>query len=199
MTCTVLKRIVDTVIASVGIVLVGPFFSIVALLIKLDSRGPAFFLQERVGKNGKLFRVYKLRTMISKAEDFSPSYNREDLSSMSFQQKDDPRITRMGKFLRRGFDELPELVNVLKGEMSLVGPRPEVSEIVQLYNEREKKRLQVKPGITCTSIICGRGDLTIQETIDYDLEYIQNQSFLLDAKILVQTSWVVLVTGRGAR
>ncbi len=152
-----------------------------------------------MGKNGKVFKIYKFRTMTVGAENLSPSYGREDLSKLRFQQEYDHRITRMGKFLRRGFDELPGLINVLKGEMSLVGPRPEVPEIVELYDARERKRLEVKPGITGLVIVRGRGDLTIQETIDYDLKYVEDQSLLLDARILLQTLWVVLMSGRGAR
>ena len=189
----------DVIASIIGLILFLPFFVVVAILIKLDSKGPVLFIQERVGKNGRLFKSYKLRTMISEAENLSPSYNREDFNKVAYQLRDDPRITRMGRFLRRGFDELPGLINVLSGEMSLVGPRPEVPEIVELYQESEMKRLQVKPGITGPSIIYGRGDLTIRDTIDCDLRYIADQSFILDIKILFQTLWVVLVSGRGAR
>ena len=189
----------DVIASIIGLILFLPFFVVVAILIKLDSKGPVLFIQERVGKNGRLFKSYKLRTMISEAENLSPSYNREDFNKVAYQLRDDPRITRMGRFLRRGFDELPGLINVLSGEMSLVGPRPEVPEIVELYEESEMKRLQVKPGITGPSIIYGRGDLTIRDTINCDLRYIADQSFILDIKILFQTLWVVFVSGRGAR
>jgi len=194
-----LKRALDITVSLIGLVLLSPFFLIIALLIKLDSSGPIMFLQTRVGKDGKLFSIYKFRTMISEADMLRRPISKSELSSSSFQKKHDPRITRIGKFLRRGFDELPGLLNVLKGDMSLVGPRPEVPDVVQLYSEREKSRLKVKPGITGMAIIKGRGDLTIQQTLDWDIYYIEHCSFRLDLKILFATLWVVLVTGRGAR
>ena len=194
-----LKRALDIAVSLIGLILLSPFFLIVALLIKLDSSGPVMFLQTRVGKGGRLFFIYKFRTMISEADLLRRPILKEELSSASFQQKDDPRITRMGRFLRRGFDELPGLLNVLKGEMSLVGPRPEVPDIVHLYSDREKIRLNVKPGITSMAIIKGRGDLTIQETLDWDIYYVEHHSFWLDLKILFATLWVVLITAKGAR
>jgi len=194
-----LKRALDIVVSLTGLILLSPFFIIVALLIKLDSGGPVMFLQTRVGKDGKQFSMYKLRTMISEADMLRRPISKEELSTSSFQQKDDPRITKIGRFLRRGFDELPGLLNVLKGDMSLVGPRPEVPDIVHLYSEREKIRLKVKPGITGMAIIKGRGDLTIQQTLDWDIYYVEHYSLWLDVKVLFATLWVVLVTGRGAR
>ena len=137
-----LKRALDIAVSLIGLILLSPFFLIVALLIKLDSSGPVMFLQTRVGKGGKPFSIYKFRTMISEADVLRRPISKAELSSSSFQQKDDPRITRMGRFLRRGFDELPGLLNVLKGEMSLVGPRPEVPDIVHLYSDREKNQAQ---------------------------------------------------------
>jgi len=194
-----LKRLLDITLSLLGLILLSPFFLVVALLIKLDSSGPVMFLQTRVGKGGKPFSIYKFRTMISEADVLRRPISKAELSSSSFQQKDDPRITRMGRFLRRGFDELPGLLNVLKGEMSLVGPRPEVPDIVHLYSDREKIRLNVKPGITSMAIIKGRGDLTIQETLAWDIYYVEHYSFWLDLKILFATLWVVLITGKGAR
>ncbi|MFA5065940.1 MAG: sugar transferase [Dehalococcoidia bacterium] len=194
-----LKRTLDIIVSLIGLILFSPFFLVVALLIRLDSSGPAIFAQKRVGKDGKLFSIYKFRTMISEADMLRRPILKEELSSTSFQQENDPRITRMGRFLRRGFDELPGLFNVLKGDMSLVGPRPEVPDIVNLYSDREKIRLNVKPGITSMAIIKGRGDLTIQETLDWDIYYVEHCSFWLDIKILFTTLWVVLVTGKGAR
>lgn len=193
------KRVLDVLVSAVALVVLSPFFAVAAALIKADSSGPALFVQDRVGRDGKVFGIYKFRTMICQAENAKPTFSRGDLSQTSFQQKDDPRITRVGRILRRGFDELPGLANVLRGDMSLVGPRPDVPEIVRLYDSRESKRLSVKPGITSLAIVRGRGDLTIQETIELDLEYVERRSALLDLKILVQTLWVVLVTGRGAR
>ncbi len=193
------KRVADVSVSAVALVLLLPLFALAAALIKIDSRGPAFFVQDRVGRHGRVFGIYKFRTMNAEAGIAKPNFTRSDLSQISFQPKDDPRITRVGRFLRRGFDELPGLANVLRGDMSLVGPRPDVPEVVSLYDSRETRRLSVKPGITSLAIVRGRGDLTIQETIELDLEYVERRSALLDLKIMVQTLWVVLVTGKGAR
>ncbi|MFA5078479.1 MAG: sugar transferase [Dehalococcoidia bacterium] len=194
-----IKRALDIVVSLAGLILLSPFFMVVALLIRLDSPGPAIFSQIRVGKDGKLFSIYKFRTMISEADTVRKLISREDMDLISFQQENDPRITKLGRFLRRGFDELPGLLNVLKGDMSLVGPRPEVPYMVELYSEKERKRLKVKPGLTGLAIVKGRGDLTIQETLEWDIYYVENRSFAIDIKILFATLWVVLVTGKGAR
>jgi len=194
-----LKRALDMIVSLMGLILLSPFFLIIALLIRLDSPGPVMFWQTRVGKDGKQFSLYKFRTMIQDADMLRKPLSKGELSAVSFQQKDDPRITRLGRFLRRGFDELPGLLNVLKGDMSLVGPRPEVPDVVSLYSDREKIRLKVKPGITGLAIVKGRGDLTVRQTLDYDIYYVEHNSFGLDVKILMATLWVVLVTGKGAR
>lgn len=196
----ILKRIIDVFGSFICIIIFSPVFVMAPILIKLDSKGPIFFKQKRVGKDGKYFVSYKFRSMVYKADKIlRKDYSVEELSDLIFQKKDDPRITRIGKILRRGFDELPQLLNVLKGDMSLVGPRPEIPEIVKLYDERQKIRLKVKPGITGLAIIRGRGDIPLEETINIDLEYIKNWSVWLDIKILFKTLYVILITGRGAR
>jgi lipopolysaccharide/colanic/teichoic acid biosynthesis glycosyltransferase len=196
----IVKRIIDIIGCFVCIIVFSPVFIIATILIKIDSKGPVLFIQKRVGKNGKYYNTYKFRTMAVNDENiFYKKFKSENIKELIFQEENDPRITKIGKILRRGFDELPQLFNVLKGDMSLVGPRPEIPEIGELYDERQKMRLKVKPGITGLAIIRGRGDIPLEETINIDLEYIKNWSVWLDIKILIKTLYVILITGRGAR
>ena len=186
---SLVKRIFDIVFSIFSLVLLLPLLSIIAIAIKLDSFGPVFFRQKRVGKNGKLFTLYKYRTMYVN----SPAY------AYHPQNKQDPRITRMGRFLRRtSLDEIPQFFNVLLGDMSIVGPRPEMGFIVDDYNKLHRERLNVKPGITGLWQISMDRTLPIHENIDHDLFYIESQSFLLDIIIVFKTVFVAL-RGVGAR
>jgi exopolysaccharide biosynthesis polyprenyl glycosylphosphotransferase len=173
------KRILDFVTAAALLALGLPFFLLLAVLIKLDSAGPALFRQERVGLNGRRFRMFKFRTMRKEA----PPY------AYSPKEAEDRRITRLGRFLRRtSLDELPQLLNVVLGDMSLVGPRPEMPFIVDTYNERHFQRLQVKPGITGLWQLSGDRKYLIHENIEYDLYYVKHRNFFMDIAILLHTT-----------
>ena len=183
------KRIVDVLASGVALLVLAFPFAAIALAVKADSRGPAFFRQERVGKGGCVFRVWKFRTMVKGAIRQGLGYN---------VAKDDPRITRVGRFLRNlGLDELPQFLNVLSGEMSLVGPRPTLAYQVERYDEVQRRRLLMKPGITSLAVVSGRNALTWEERITLDVWYVEHWSLWLDLRILVKTLWVVLITRRG--
>jgi len=184
----ILKRIIDVVISGIGLIILFPIFIIIGILIKLDSKGSVLFTQERVGKDGKIFRAYKLRTMVDNAEKLGLGYEIA---------KDDDRITRVGKHLRWGIDELPQLINVFKGEMSLVGPRPALPHQVEKYSERERRRLEVKPGITGWALVNGRNRLSWPERIKLDIWYIDHWSMWLALKVLFKNIWVVIFTREG--
>jgi len=180
----IIKRILDMLFGALGLILTSPLWLYVIIRIKTEDRGPVFFVQERVGKNGKLFRMYKFRSMIVGAE-------KKGLGV--FIRTDDERITRIGKFIRKtSIDELPQLINVLKGEMSIVGPRPTLEYQVKRYNEEQKRRLSVKPGITGWAQINGRNNMTWPEKIELDLWYVDHWSIGLDLKIIGRTIWFVL-------
>lgn len=184
-----IKRLFDIIVSLIGLAILALPFALVALAIKLDSKGPVFFKQERVGKDGKIFICWKFRTMIEGAVS-------QGLGVTVAQ--DDPRITRVGRFLRNwGLDELPQLINVLKGEMSLVGPRPTLPYQAELYDEFQRRRLEVKPGITGWALVNGRNLLPWEERIKLDVWYVDHWSLWLDLKILLKTVWIVLITREG--
>jgi exopolysaccharide biosynthesis polyprenyl glycosylphosphotransferase len=196
----ILKRLIDLCGSAVLLVFLLPLFSVVSLLIKMDSSGPVFFKQERVGLNKRRFTLYKFRTMTDGADQQQQTLERlNEANGPVFKIKHDPRVTRLGKFLRRfSIDELPQLFNVLKGEMSLVGPRPlpmrDMQRIDVLWH---KRRLSVKPGLTCLWQVNGRSDVTFDHWVQMDLEYIDNWSLGLDLQILLKTLPAVL-RGSGA-
>ena len=193
------KRAFDLLISSVLLLLLGPVMLLIALAVKLDSTGPALFKQRRVGENGRLFWMYKFRTMVDGADRLVPKLEEEGVYANGvYKVKEDPRVTRVGRVLRRmSADELPQLFNVLKGEMSLVGPRPEQPWIVDRYEPWQRKRLSVMPGMTGWWQVNGRSDRPMFLNTEYDLYYIQNYSPILDLVILWKTIWVVL-KGKGA-
>jgi lipopolysaccharide/colanic/teichoic acid biosynthesis glycosyltransferase len=183
-----LPRAADLAIAAAALVLVSPLLLAAAVAIRLESRGPAFYRQRRVGKDGKAFELWKLRTMVPGAEEMGAGI---------YVLEGDPRITRVGRLLRRlSLDELPNLVNVLKGDMAIVGPRPTIQEQVDRYSDRQRRRLEVKPGITGWAQVNGRASLPWPERIELDIWYVENRSLLLDLRILALTL-KLLATGRG--
>ena len=184
-----LKRLMDFMLSLIGLVILAIPFAIIALAIKLDSKGPVFFRQERVGLNGRVFKTWKFRTMVEGAVNQGLGYN---------VVKDDTRITRVGRFLRSwGVNELSQLINVLCGEMSIVEPRPTLQYQVEQYDDFQRRRLSVKPGITGWALIHGRNLLTWEELIKYDVWYVEHWSLWLDLWIMLKTIWVVLIKREG--
>jgi lipopolysaccharide/colanic/teichoic acid biosynthesis glycosyltransferase len=187
----VTKRTFDVTFGVTLLLVATPIILIAAAAIRLESKGSPFFVQTRLGKNGRPFKIVKLRGMFKDARIRFPSYydysNKRDLD-FCFHHEDDPRVTRAGNFIRKtSIDELPNLWNVVRGDMSLVGPRPEIPEVMALYGPYRGEYLSVKPGVTCLSKCTGRDRLTKQETIEYDLDYMRRRSFKLDLQILWRT------------
>lgn len=184
-----IKSVIDYLGAAVGLLLLSPLLLLIALLIKLSSRGPVVFSQKRCGVNGRIFDIYKFRTMVVNAEELKQQLTEDnEVDGPVFKIKKDPRITRIGAILRKtSLDELPQLVNVLKGEMSLVGPRPPVPDEVSQYEVWQRRRLSMKPGLTCIWQVSGRNDVSFEQWMNMDLEYIDNWSLGLDIKLLLKT------------
>jgi exopolysaccharide biosynthesis polyprenyl glycosylphosphotransferase len=194
-----LKRAFDLVLATAALLVLLPLYPLIALIIRIDSRGPTLFRQRRAGQGGKPFTILKLRTMAKGADAaLSDVVEIEELLEPVFKLRQDPRVTRVGRFLRRfSLDELPQLVNVLRGEMSIVGPRPEQIDLVERYSPEHRLRLGVKPGMTGPMQVAGRGELTFAERLAVELDYVENISLARDLSILLQTVPAV-VRGTGA-
>lgn len=185
----VLKRALDVSVGCLSLMVLALPLALIALLVRLDSRGPVFFRQQRIGRDGNYFRVWKFRTMVDAAES-------QGLGVTVSQ--DDWRITRVGRVLRDwGLDELPQLINVVRGEMSIVGPRPTLGYQVEQYDDFQHRRLLAKPGVTGLAVVRGRNSLAWVERIQHDVWYIDHWSFWLDLKIIALTFWKVLVTREG--
>ena len=183
-----MTRALDILIAAAALVVLSPVLALAALAIRLESRGPVIYRHRRVGRGGRQFELLKLRTMVQGAETMGAGLYIEDR---------DPRITRSGRLLRRfSLDELPNLVNVLRGDLAIVGPRPTVSEQVDLYTDHQRRRLEVRPGITGWAQVNGRASLPWPERIELDVWYVEHRSLRLDLRILARTV-KLLVTGRG--
>lgn len=189
------KRLLDLIISLLLFIILIPIYIVLVIWIKLDSKGEAVFTQTRIGKNGKPFTIYKFRTMVKDADKmFKRDLSRETIHGFVFQEKNDPRITKSGKFLRKtSLDELPQLINIIKGDMSLIGPRPEIEDVVKFYSDYENVRLLVRPGVSGLAQVNGRGNLELKQTINYDIKYIDNFSLWNDFKIFLKTFKVVFL------
>ncbi|MEZ0117658.1 UNVERIFIED_ORG: lipopolysaccharide/colanic/teichoic acid biosynthesis glycosyltransferase [Heyndrickxia coagulans] len=193
-TYTILKRGMDIIGASMGLIFLSWLFLIVAVLIKIeDPKGTVFFKQIRVGKNGKEFYMFKFRSMVSDAEErLKDLLKYNEIDGAMFKLKEDPRVTKIGKFIRKtSIDELPQLWNVLKGEMSLVGPRPPLPREVKEYTNYDKQRLLVIPGCTGLWQVSGRNSLSFQEMVELDLQYIRKRNSYFDLKIIIKTVFLL--------
>lgn len=189
------KRFLDILLSLVGIIFLLPVIVIIAILIKLeDSKGTVLFKQVRVGKDGRHFHMYKFRSMVSNAEELKKQLiDENEASGPVFKIKNDPRVTKLGKFLRKtSIDELPQLINVLKGDMSLVGPRPPLPEEVKHYSLIHKQRLSVLPGLTCYWQVSGRSNISFDEWMELDLKYIRERNIRVDILLIIKTLTVFL-------
>jgi len=194
------KRVLDVIGATVGLILLAPVFLAVSLAIVIEDGWPVFFAQTRVGQNGRQFKFYKFRSMVRNAEKLKETLVQQNESGdgVIFKMKRDPRITRVGRFIRRfSIDEMPQFLNVLIGDLALVGPRPPVPREVAEYTLEDRKRLHAKPGLTCLWQIQGRSEIPFKEQVRLDLQYIQSQSLWKDIVIMLKTVPAVLF-GRGA-
>ena len=194
------KRLVDIVSSLCALILLTPFFLVIMLIILIEDGRPFFFVQQRVGLNGRIFNFYKFRSMVKNAEKLKDQLIKQNESGdgVIFKMKKDPRITKIGGFLRRfSVDEFPQFFNVLKGDLAIVGPRPPVPREVAQYTLEDRKRLHVKPGLTCLWQIQGRSEIPFKEQVRLDLQYIQSQSLRKDFIIMLKTVPAVLL-GRGA-
>ena len=188
-----IKRIIDLIFSILGIILLSPIMLITAIAIKIESKGPVIFSQIRVGKDGKHFKMYKFRSMVQNAEELKEKLlSQNEMSGPMFKMKEDPRITKVGKFIRKtSIDELPQLFNVIKGDMSLVGPRPNLPKEVAQFSEYHKLKLKAKPGLTCYWQVMGRNSIGFEEWMELDIKYIRERSIWLDLKLIFRTFFVL--------
>ncbi len=187
------KRVMDILGAGCGLILLSPVIIIVAILVKFSSKGPVFFSQKRVGKNGKEFDMYKFRSMVVNAEELKEKLAAQnEMSGPMFKMKDDPRVTKVGKFIRKtSLDELPQLWNVIKGDMSLVGPRPSLPKEVAQFEDWMYKRLWVKPGLTCYWQVSGRNNIDFEDWMKLDCKYVDERNLWIDIKLIFKTVGVL--------
>lgn len=187
------KRLMDILLSLLGLIIVSPIMLIVAILIKLESSGPVIFSQKRVGLNGKEFNMLKFRSMVQNAEELKERLQKQnEMSGPMFKIKEDPRVTKVGRFIRKtSIDELPQLINILKGEMSLVGPRPSLPKEVAKFEPWMLERLNVKPGLTCYWQVSGRNNIDFEEWMKLDIKYVKDRNLGLDIKLIFKTFFVL--------
>jgi len=188
-----LKRTIDVVASLCGLILLSPLLLVIGILIRSDSKGPIIFAQKRVGLKGKEFKMYKFRSMVVNAEELKDKLKENnEMSGPMFKMKDDPRITKIGKFIRKtSIDELPQLINVLKGDMSLVGPRPSLPKEVKEFEPWMLERLEVKPGLTCYWQVMGRNSIDFEDWMKLDIRYVNERSLGVDIKLIFKTFLVL--------
>ena len=196
-----IKRVIDILISAIGMVLLLPVFLIISTIIRIDSKGPVFFVHKRIGKDGKEFGIYKFRTMVYNAEDLIKEFTEEQQKEFRecYKLQHDPRVTKIGKFLRKtSLDELPQILNILKGDLSIIGPRPVIEEELEKYGKYKEKFVSVKPGLTGYWAANGRSDTTYAERVQMELYYIDHMSLKLDIQIFFKTI-IAVIKKEGAR
>ena len=189
------KRFFDIVLASIGMIVLSPIFLIISLAIKLESKGPIFFKHTRIGKDGKIIKIYKFRSMVNNAEDMIKEFTPEQMKEYreNYKLKNDPRITKVGKFLRKtSLDELPQLINIIKGDLSIIGPRPVVADELKKYGTNTRKFLSVTPGLTGYWAANGRSCTSYEQRMQMELFYIDNLSLKMDIKVFFKTIEAVI-------
>ena len=185
-----IKRVIDVILASIALILLSPLFAIIAIAIKIDSKGPVFFEHKRIGKNGKIINLYKFRSMVINAEELIKSFTPEQMKEYkeNYKLTNDPRITKVGKFLRKtSLDELPQLINIINGDLSIIGPRPVVADELEKYGVNKDKFLSVTPGLTGYWAANGRSNTTYEQRMQMELYYIDNLSLKMDIKVFFKT------------
>lgn len=190
-----IKRVIDVILASVALILLSPLFAIIAIAIKIDSKGPVFFAHKRIGKNGKIIKLYKFRSMVINAEELIKSFTPEQMREYkeNYKLTNDPRITKVGKFLRKtSLDELPQLINIINGDLSIIGPRSVVADELEKYGVNKDKFLSVTPGLTGYWAANGRSNTTYEQRMEMELYYIDNLSLKMDIKVFFKTILSVL-------
>lgn len=187
------KRLIDIIGSTFGIICLSPIFLVVSILIKKESKGPIIFSQDRVGKDNTRFKMYKFRSMVQNAEELKEKLQEQnEMSGPMFKMKEDPRVTKIGKFIRKtSIDELPQLINVIKGDMSLVGPRPSLPKEVEQFESWMMERLDVKPGLTCYWQVSGRNNIDFEDWMKLDIKYVREKSILTDIKLIFKTVFVL--------